>query len=137
MSSKPTIAWIEDDSAIIESVMEPMREAGYKIVQLRSVSEVLARIEDLRDASLILLDIFLPDGDEEDYPDRYVGIHLLKDLRENHAIELPVIVFSVLDPLDWRDELQSNQGVVKFLRKPVLPTDLKDAVDEVLGLSRG
>lgn len=127
----PSIVWIEDDAAIIGGVVEPLLDEGYEVSILANIGQAKAGIDLLKGADAIILDVFLPMGGHAPYADRRTGIHLLRELRDTHGVSAPVVLLSVVDPLDQREELR-RLGVISFLRKPVLPSRLKAAIDTVI-----
>jgi CheY-like chemotaxis protein len=132
-----TIVWIEDDTDIIEPVVQPLKQDGYIIIELHSIKEALDSIEQIRNADLILLDMLLPAGHLSTFPsgqklNYYTGLQLLKELRTTYQMtELPVIVLSVVH----REEvvqLLKELGVAHVLRKPIRPSTLKMHVEETI-----
>lgn len=135
-----TIIWIEDDTDIIEPVIHPLKQAGYKIIPLRTVKEALDAIAQIRSADLILLDTLLPTGPLETFPsgrkfNYYIGKDLLEELRNfYHVTNIPVIVLSVVHREEVIKQLKSL-GVADILRKPVRPSTLKARVEDALEAS--
>ncbi|MBC8333264.1 MAG: response regulator [Anaerolineae bacterium] len=127
-----TIIWIEDDIEIIDPVVRPLERAGYQVVRLNTVKEVLDAIEKIRAADLVLLDMILRPGMEEHTFGRYPGLDILELLREKYAIEVPVVVLTVVDRPEVRQRL-NELGTAEIVRKPVRPSVLKEVVDGVLG----
>lgn len=126
------ITWIDDDIEIIEPVIRPLVQDDHDITRIRTVRDALDSVEALRTCDLILLDMILPPGDLDEDFGYYSGVPLLRRLREEHGIATPVIVFSVVDPNRVIDELYLL-NVADYVRKPALPSELKQAVDAVLG----
>jgi CheY-like chemotaxis protein len=125
------IAWIEDDAEIIWPVVKSLEEAGHEIWTTRTVADALRKVEELRSSALIILDMILPPGkDGEDYGE-YSGITLLRKLRQEHKVTVPVIVLSVVDRSRVEPEITAL-GVAAYLRKPILRSELKEAVDAAL-----
>jgi len=131
--ARKTIVWIEDDSPIIAPVVVPLEREGHHVERVRTAKEALDKLEALRTCDLILLDIFVPVGGAPGDFGRYVGLHLLRRLRETHAIKTPVVVLSVLTNSRVHDDLE-KLDVSAILRKPVLPSQLKVAVEQALGI---
>ena len=127
------IAWIDDDTDIIDPVVEPLEEAGYTIERFRTIEAALGAINYLETSDLILLDMILPPGDLDEDFGRYSGVALLRKLREIHGVATPVVVFSVVDMKKVIEQLKPL-GIGGYVRKPALPSELKDAVDAVLEL---
>lgn len=126
------IAWIDDDIEIIDPVIQPLVRDGHEITKIRTIRDALDSAEVLRTCDLILVDMLLPAGDLDEDFGYYSGVPLLRRLREEHGVATPVIVFSVVDPDRVREGLDPL-NVAGYVRKPALPSELKTAVDAVLG----
>ncbi|MBC7260980.1 MAG: response regulator [Chloroflexi bacterium] len=126
------IAWVEDDSPVIAPVVRPLERQGYQIQRFLTIREVLDNLDCLRECDLILLDIFVPSGVVDENYGRYTGLKLLQKLRNLYGIKKPVVVLSVLTDPKILKELK-RQNVAATLRKPVLPSQLKETVERVLG----
>lgn len=81
-----TIALIEDDRSLRDSIHELLSEAGYTVCTAGSLREA----EKLSGADLWLVDIMLPDGS---------GLGLVREIREKDS-EMPVLVLTALDGED-------------------------------------
>ncbi len=127
-----TIAWIEDDTDIIDPVVRPLERAGHRFIRLHTVSEALQAIDQIRRADLILLDMLLPPGQDARELGNYPGETLLRELREKHNVRLPVIVLTVVTSNEVRKRVR-KLDVVDIIRKPVRPSELKERVEAVLG----
>lgn len=126
-----TIIWLEDDTNVIDPVVRPLERAGYTIVRFNTVEEALQAIDQIRTADLLLLDmIHLPPATGEDFG-RYPGLTVLRQLRETHGVATPVVVFSVVSHTQTHAQLR-ELGVADIIRKPVLPSELKRRVEQVL-----
>ena len=126
-----TIVWIEDDYDVIQPALYPLEKAGYRILNIRNTTEALENLEQLRQADLILLDLFLPPGTGGRDFGSYPGVQFFRELREAHHIETPVVVFTVLSQADLLKEL-NDLGAADIVRKPVRPSELKERVERVL-----
>lgn len=126
-----TIAWIEDDSDIIEPVIRPLKLAGHEFRRFRSATEALEAIGQIREADLILLDVILPAGPAERRFSRYAGRDVLRELRQVYGLKIPVVVLTVVTREDVLQEIR-ELGVSDIVRKPVLPLELKDRVERAL-----
>jgi DNA-binding response OmpR family regulator len=129
------IAWIDDDTDIIDPVIEPLEQDGHEIIRMRTVRGALDAVETLRTCDLILLDMIIPIGDDNEEWDYYSGASLLRKLREEHSVTTPVIAFSVVDSRKVEEQLDTLD-VAQYVRKPALPSELKEAVDAVLGIEQ-
>jgi DNA-binding response OmpR family regulator len=126
-----TIIWIEDDSDIIAPVIRPLEKAGYRFVRLRTAAEALEAIDQIKRADLILLDMILPPGHTERPFGRYAGKDVLRELRHTHNVKTPIVVLTVVTDEDVLRQVE-DLGVADIVRKPVLPSELKERVQQVL-----
>jgi DNA-binding response OmpR family regulator len=126
------IVWIDDDIDIIEPVSRGLVDDGHEITRIRTIREALDSVETLKTCDLILLDMILPSGDWDEDFGYYSGVPLLRKLREEYEVTVPVIVFSVVDPNKIKEQLD-QLNVADYVLKPALPSELKEAVDAVLG----
>jgi CheY-like chemotaxis protein len=124
-----TIVWVDDDAHIIYPVVKPLEQAGYKIVIMRNLKEARQRVGEVLSATVVILDLIFPD----EARDRFPGLTFMRNLRNDHNIQSPVIVLSVVGNTDVIQELNSL-GVRSVLRKPVLPSELRHTVATCLGL---
>jgi CheY-like chemotaxis protein len=124
------IAWIEDDHERIRSLVRLLERDGHTILPYSSWQEVKEQIETICACDAIILDIILPPVED----DPYLGLSVLKQLREEHKYQGPIVVCSrVKNPVVLRelDELD----VTQILRKPVRPSVLYEVVTEALAES--
>jgi CheY-like chemotaxis protein len=134
-----SIVWVDDDNDLLESVVEPLEWAGYSVKRLRTLQEARDAMPDIRQADLLLLDMILPTGqDDQGLPSHFTGLAFLGELRQ-HDIRTPVVVLTVVSRVEDTDQYKDlqarNPGVVKVVHKPVLPQELKRVVDSVLSAS--
>lgn len=80
---------------------------------------------------MILLDIIIPPGNVSKTYNRYSGMEFLEELRTQHKIATPVVVLSVVSK-DAVNRRLWELGVKGIVRKPVLPSKLKELVERVL-----
>ena len=130
-----TISWIEDDIDVIHSVMKPVQKEGVKLQFYYNYQEAIANIEEIRKSDLILLDAIIPPG-TSGMTGGNLGIHLLRQFRQQFKIDLPVIVFSIVaHAQDVISTAELDELKARSLPKGVTPADLKMEILEVLGLS--
>jgi CheY-like chemotaxis protein len=125
------IYWIEDDADIIWAVVQPLVDTGNEVHSLKTISSALEAVEELKMADLILLDMILPPGDLQGDLGDYPGIWLLRKLREEYKVPTPIIVLSVVNGAKL-ESLLEGLSVASYLRKPVLRSELRKAVEDVL-----
>ena len=119
-----TIALVDDDKNILESVSMLLEQEGY---QVRSFSDPAAALTALSTAppDLAILDIKMP---------RMDGLELLRRLRQ--AQDLPVIFLTSKD--EEIDELMGlNAGADDYIRKPFSQRLLLERVRAVLRRAEG
>lgn len=126
-----TIAWIEDDTDIIDPVVELLEREGHRILRLRSVREALDAVGLIRECDLLLLDVILPPGEPDKEYNRYSGVELIRQLREQHGVQVPIVVLTVVTNEEVSKQLR-QLGVRDIIRKPAPPSKLKEGVERVL-----
>ncbi len=126
-----TIAWIEDDAYIIYDLIKPLEKAGYKIERFGTKAEVLRNVATIKDCDAIIMDVILPPGEECALEESYGGVSVLRSLRSEHNVNIPIVVCTVVRSPDVHRQLK-DLGVSEILLKPVLPSKLKEAVERVL-----
>ncbi len=133
---KKTIAWIEDDISIIQDVIQPLINDGYKFTYFRSVNEVLDSIDVLRNVDMILCDLILPLGNNEAFSfDQYPGVQLIEKLRNQYKINTPVVVFTTVSNGNAHKRLR-ELDVSEIILKPVRPSELKKIIETVFENSK-
>ncbi len=125
-----TIAWIEDDTDIIDPVVELLEDAGYKITRYNTIAEAMQHRKEIERADLILLDMIVRPGKNERRFGQYPGLELLQEWRAE-KIDTPVIVLSVVERDAVTRQLR-DLGVADIIHKPVRPSELKERVEHVL-----
>ncbi|MEX2607605.1 MAG: response regulator transcription factor [Kiritimatiellia bacterium] len=111
--SMHTILLIEDDSSLTQSLLQGLREDGYRMVHVSTVFDAQAQLsESLPD--LILLDLGLPDGD---------GMELLSEIQAKDA-DLPVIILTARDGIVDRVS-GLDGGAMDYMVKPFALAELK------------
>ncbi len=125
------IIWVEDDIAIIKPLVRPLENAGYEIDYVLSVADALAKLEQIKQADLLLLDMIYPSGKGEDIEQRYPGLAVLEMLRNEYHVETPVIVLTVVSNPGVLERLKALT-VADIINKPVRPSTLKSSVERVL-----
>lgn len=128
--SKTKIAWIEDDINIIEDVIEPLKRANYQIYKYFSPSDALKEIDTIKNVDAILVDMIIEplEGLESS---SYPGKDLIQKLNDTNGFNVPIIVFTIARNESLIKRLKS-MGVKEIIQKPVLPSELKNIVDEVI-----
>jgi CheY-like chemotaxis protein len=107
------ILLVDDDSQALETTSDLLEMQGFPVLTARNGREALDKIEDHKDISLILLDLWMPVMD---------GREFLRRQKSDPAIAtVPVIVLSGSAP-------PALDGADTVLRKPIDPGLLIDTV---------
>lgn len=128
----PIVVWIEDDAPVITPVLAPLVAAGYEVVEIKSVAEALTKMDVIRSADAVLMDVILPLGGAELACEPYSGLALLRLIREQEHIETPIVIFTVVDVEPFKLELERDLRVSAILKKPVLPSELKRRIEQAI-----
>ena len=118
-----TVFIVDDESLLLRTLSNALRDVGYEVLSARSVGEGEALLKDQNpDVNCMVLDVKLPDRS---------GLDLLEVQRER-GYDGPVIVMTAFDSPD--SERRCRQlSVDHYLRKPF---DLEAMVDLVQGLAK-
>jgi len=122
------IAWIEDDYKMIGSLVKRLEEDGHTILPFGSWQEVEERIETVCKCDAVILDVILPPIKEDDF---YTGLYVVKQLREQHMYQGPIVICSRVANPEVLHQLHAL-GVTSILRKPVLPSALYKVMTKAL-----
>ncbi|MDD3517369.1 MAG: sigma-54 dependent transcriptional regulator [Chromatiales bacterium] len=103
-----SILVVDDEPAIRNLVQEILEDEGYEVATAGGVAETRSLMRERR-PDLILLDIWMPDGD---------GITLLKEWQEAGGLPCPVIMMSGHGTVETAVEA-TRLGAYDFLEKPL------------------
>jgi len=117
-------ALIVDDIAAYTEAIEVYLEDNFTIYKAASLDEAL-EIARSHTVDLALVDIRLDEAD----PQNKDGIKLVKKLKEIHP-QTAVIVMSAYQEFDYAVEAL-NAGADYFMKKPVNPDELLEAVNKL------
>src|SRR5882762_4840462 len=121
-SKNPLVSIVDDDASIRNSTGRLVRSFGFRAEVFGSAREFLTYGHPATTACL-LLDLRMPGID---------GLELQRHLTDTHH-HIPIVFIS--GNADITDELRAaNAGAVDFLRKPVSPNILADAIQTALRL---
>lgn len=115
--SKPTVAIVDDDPRLLESLEELLESAGYATASFASARSLLET--GLADVDLLITDIGMPG----------VGGFELRDIVRKTCPELPV--FLITGRHEIADQHRA-QGISGFFRKPFDAQALLAAVGDAL-----
>jgi DNA-binding response OmpR family regulator len=119
-----TIVVIEDDPLISHFIGAELAGAPQRLVRFSSLGEAERFLSTSQRPALILLDLFLPDGD---------GRTLLHTLRDDEAsADIPVVVMSAASS-QMRNREVAELAATAFISKPFQPGELRSLVNEILG----
>lgn len=128
------IAWVDDENAKLGLLVKPLQQAGYTLVRCRTYSEALDRLDEIRQAELLILDLIIPPG-TADIDGRYLGLALLRQFRAE-GLQQPAVIMSVVLHNTVKPELDEIPNVIDFINKtspePIEET-LLDIVKQTLG----
>lgn len=110
---------VDDDSAVLETVTDILREEGYSVLPAGSSLEALDLAVGARPA-LVLLDMRMP---------QLNGWQFAARLREL-GLDIPIVVMTAAqDSTRWAEEI----GAAAVLPKPFNLVDLLDVVERLYG----
>lgn len=126
------IVWIDDDIDLLAPLVHPLLKAGYRILNFRTGQETIRAINQIIGADLILFGTLIMPDYTGDRLTPYTGLQFIRELREVHHVEVPIVVLSFSaaqqDVLDSLNIL----GVSDILLKPLRPLELKEKIETVL-----
>lgn len=112
---------VDDEVSVIEVVTLYLRREGFRVRAARDGAEALLAVQSERPA-LIILDVMLPHID---------GLTLMRRLRQNPALDVPVILLTARDhEVDRIGGL--DLGADDYVTKPFSPGELVSRVKAVL-----
>jgi PAS domain S-box-containing protein len=115
-----TILLVEDDPGTRGSLVDVLREIGYRVEAASNLTEAAARLGEIR-PDLILTDVVLPDGR---------GDTLVDEVRRRN-LRAPIILMSGYPESETLPERLNGQSVL-YLSKPVTVPELSTAIAEAL-----
>lgn len=126
--AKKTILLIDDDADFVEATRAVLEGAGYAVAAASSGKEGLARLAK-GGVDCVLLDVMMTRETE--------GFHTAEQIRENPATaNLPILMLTgIVEKTGFEFSPETDADylpVDAFIRKPVDPDDLLQAVAEAL-----
>lgn len=116
----------DDDPAVLDSMCEVLRAAGFDVVPADGRDALFAALE-RAPADLLLLDMAMPGAE---------GVQVLRLLKSDKRwADMPVMMVSSLSPDDVT-EMTFGLGAADFVRKPFRPRELVARVQAQLRLHR-
>jgi two-component system alkaline phosphatase synthesis response regulator PhoP len=118
-----TILFAEDDPGIQRIYQKQFTKEGYKVVLAEHGARALAELRDQK-VDLLVTDLAMPGMDT---------LEFLSILKKDHSC-LPVIVVSGRYLNMEEDFRLKGFKIAAFMNKPVVVSDLREKVEEVLGI---
>jgi len=118
-----TIAIIDDDPDIIESISVVLTAKGFDVVAAKNIKDGENLIAE-KNPDLIILDVMMEEPDD--------GFFLAQKLRKSGFGKPIVMLTSVSKTLGFQYGENEMVPVNKFLEKPISPAELIEAVKETL-----
>jgi CheY-like chemotaxis protein len=113
---------IVDDEDTIRSMVKRTFEGEYTVIEAKNGKEAVEQaIRHIPD--VILMDMMMPETD---------GLTALSTIKNNkHISSIPVIMFTGVG-YELNEVLAKSLGAVEYLRKPVTPQELRQAVKRAI-----
>lgn len=121
VGSAPSVAWIiEDVDEVFDLVAKLLAEAGYAVIRSATMQEALQRITMIKDVTLVVLDLKLPDGS---------GMRVLPWLTQRNDAPDVAIMTGYATMEDAVEALRL--GVCDFITKPFGESDIRSMLRRV------
>jgi DNA-binding response OmpR family regulator len=124
-SDLPRILIVEDDQTFRETVLEILRDVGYKVKGARTLRKATKRLKK-HPFDLILTDLHI--GEDSGFQ----VIQIANEKRPNAKI---VLMSSMVDPDVIQQGLES--GAARFIAKPFRVKELLEAIEDILAKTDG
>jgi two-component system OmpR family response regulator len=122
------ILYVEDERDLSQLVSSQLKELGYEVDQAYSFSQALLLFQVKKGWDLVLLDLYLPDGD---------GLELLKFFRQTESLKrTPIIILSARSG-DMNRIKGLELGADDYLEKPFSLVELSLRIKKVLARAKG
>lgn len=122
--SNATVLVVDDESDVRDLLLTILQKSGATVLSAASVESALEQIS--AEVDLVVSDIGMPQED---------GFDLLKKIREEKRLEVPVIALTAFGR-DVDEDRAMSAGFSRFLRKPIDPLDFIAAVTDIIATSR-
>jgi DNA-binding response OmpR family regulator len=121
--TQKTVLIIEDEEDAADMFAEMMRVSGYHVLKTSSSTPALTMMA-AEKPDVVILDIMMPE---------ISGLDILRQMRKDpELVNIPVVVVSAKSmPADIKHGMEA--GASMYLTKPVGFTELKEAIERVLG----
>lgn len=129
MSENYKVLWIDDEAAVLNSILNPIRREGVHIDEIDNKADAIA-LSDISMYDLIILDILLPEEKGSPYGGNFLE-DILSHIRETLDSDIPIIVLSILNKKEHQ-EILNRHNVEEFIHKPSEIDDITSSVLEIL-----
>jgi len=123
---KPVILILDDQTQYLRSLERALR-AGFDVRLASSQQDAIAKLTG--DVELVLTDIRLDETSDDDRQ----GLEFIRFARSRHP-QLPIVAMSALD-VGEVEAAALAAGANRFLRKPIVVSQLKSHIHEMTKLS--
>ncbi|CED71978.1 HTH-type transcriptional regulator, two-component response regulator [Aliivibrio wodanis] len=122
MSSKIKTVIVEDDIGIAEIHRRNLDKIDYvEVIGIAASKEEATTLFDVLNPDLVLLDIYLPDGN---------GLDILRELRQKESSPDVILITADRDVNTLQEAMRG--GVVDYLLKPVIFSRLEESINKYL-----
>ncbi|MCP3698746.1 MAG: response regulator [Aliivibrio sp.] len=122
MSSKISIVIVEDDIGIAEIHRRNLEKIDLvEVIGIAASKEEATLLFEVLNPDLVLLDIYLPDGN---------GLDILRELRQKESSPDVILITADRDVNTLQEAMRG--GVVDYLLKPVIFSRLEEAINKYL-----
>ncbi|MGF1899942.1 response regulator [Aliivibrio sifiae] len=122
MSSKISIVIVEDDIGIAEIHRRNLDKIDYvEVIGIAASKEEATMLLDVLNPDLVLLDIYLPDGN---------GLDILRELRQKELSPDVILITADRDVNTLQEAMRG--GVIDYLLKPVIFSRLEESINKYL-----
>jgi DNA-binding response OmpR family regulator len=119
-----TIAYIEDDSEMIELVSMVLEKHGYQVKGFTESRQILPRLESLK-PELILLDLMMPHVD---------GLEVYGEIKGQEGMDqVPIIIISAMKRAVDEINREGKLKVEACISKPFTIRELLNVVNSIIG----
>lgn len=124
------ILFVEDEIQWIEYIREDL-DSQFDVLTATTVSDAFNALESNPDLSLVVLDLMLPSGEEEEIVGRVAGIQLIERIRRDLMPDVPVMVYSAYLG-DLREEIGKLGAFSVLSKMDVTPLELSEKIKEAI-----
>jgi CheY-like chemotaxis protein len=141
--TRPHILWVENQPEYSRSHQLALEEADRQVTMVRSAADAIDRLRERPSGyDLLILDVLMGSGRIEgrEVIEGRTGLALYHAIREDLRINVPILFVTVLvndQPLtDCVSRDRAHGHWARALHKPVTPSQLLRAVDELLTVAQ-